>query len=194
MRSSILLLILLFSISAKAQDYTAIQQKLQSLYETDQRYRIILDSLVTKEKLEWNDPQIQKWIPIAQQQDSINLAETRLLLDKYGWLGIDKIGKKANETLFLIIQHADNTTILQYFPLLVQSYEMGQTPAKYYAMMLDRILSDSGRPQVFGTQMQMKKVDGKFIPFPIQNEKEVEQRRKKVGLEPLAIYLQSINK
>jgi hypothetical protein len=194
MKITTLLSFLLVTIMAQAQDYTAVRQKIESMYESDQHYRIILDSLVMKAKLDWNDPKVQQWIPAAQKQDSTNLAEARQLLDQYGWLGIDKIGAKANETLFLIIQHADNSSILQYFPLLAQSYELGQTPAKFYAMMLDRILSDSGKPQVFGTQIQMKKENGKFIPFPIQNEKEVDQRRMKMGLEPLGKYLETINK
>jgi hypothetical protein len=191
MRKLLFLLGLLFSISSYAQDYKAIQQKLETMYETDQRYRIILDSLFTKAKLAWSDPQIQKWIPIAQQQDSINLAETRSILDQYGWLGIDKIGKKANESLFLIIQHADSSVIHKYFPLLVQSYELGQTPAKYYAMMLDRLLTDLGQKQVFGTQF--KKENGKFVTFPLQDEKGVEQRRKRFGLEPLSKQLKALN-
>lgn len=191
MRKLYLFVTLLFSISSFAQDYKAIQQKLETMYETDQRYRIILDSLFTKAKLEWSDPQIQKWIPIAQQQDSINLAETRTLLDQYGWLGVDQIGKKANESLFLIIQHADSSVIHKYFPLLAQSYELGQTPAKYYALMLDRLLTDLGQKQVFGTQF--KKENGRFVTFPLQDEKGVEQRRQRVGLEPLAKQLKELN-
>jgi len=191
MRKIYVLIGLLLSLSTFAQDYKAMQQKLESMYETDQRYRIVLDSLFTKAKLEWNDPQIQKWIPIVQQQDSINLAETRAILDQYGWLGIDKIGKKANEALFLIIQHADSSIIHRYFPLLAQSYELGQTPAKYYAMMLDRLLTDLGQKQVFGTQF--RKEDGKFVTFPLLDEKGVELRRKRMGLKPLAPELKALN-
>lgn len=191
MRTFYLLITLLFSINTFAQDYKAIQQKLETMYETDQRYRIILDSLFTKAKLEWSDPQIQKWIPIAQQQDSINLAETRAILDQHGWLGVDQIGKKANESLFLIIQHADSSVMHKYFPLLIQSYELGQTPAKYYAMMLDRVLTDLGQKQVFGTQF--KKENDRFVTFPLEDAKGVEQRRKRVGLEPLAKQLKALN-
>jgi len=191
MRKYYLLLCLLFSASAYAQDYTAIKNKLEMMYETDQRYRIILDSLFTKAKLEWTDPQIQKWIPVAQRQDSINLVETRAILDQHGWLGIDQIGKKANESLFLIIQHADSSIIQRYFPLLAQSYELGQTPPRYYALMLDRLLTDLGQKQVFGTQL--KKENGKFVTFPLQDEKGVEQRRKRMGLEPLAKQLKELN-
>lgn len=191
MRKGYLLLILLISLGASAQDYKAIQQQLETMYETDQRYRIILDSLFTKAKLEWTDPQIQKWIPIAQRQDSINLAETRAILDQHGWLGIDQIGAKANEALFLIIQHADSSVIHRYFPLLVQSYELGQTPARYYALMLDRLLTDLGQKQVFGTQF--KKEDGKFVTFPLLDESGVEKRRKRVGLEPLGPQLKALN-
>ena len=191
MRKYYFLFFLLFSVSAFSQDYKAIQQKLEIMHETDQRYRIILDSLFTKAKLEWMDPQIQKWIPIAQRQDSINLAETRAILDQHGWLGIDKIGKKANEALFLIVQHADSSVIHRYFPLLVQSYELGQTPAEYYALMLDRLLTDMGQKQIFGTQF--KKENGRFVTLPLLDENGVEQRRKRIGLEPLAPKLKELN-
>lgn len=191
MRKYYFLFFLLFSVSAFSQDYKAIQQKLEIMHETDQRYRIILDSLFTKAKLEWMDPQIQKWIPIAQRQDSTNLAETRAILDQHGWLGIDKIGKKANEALFLIVQHADSSVIHRYFPLLVQSYELGQTPAEYYALMLDRLLTDMGQKQIFGTQF--KKENGRFVTLPLLDENGVEQRRKRIGLEPLAPKLKELN-
>jgi hypothetical protein len=191
MRKYYFLFCLLFSVGAYGQDYAAISKKLEAMYETDQRYRIILDSLFTKAKLEWNDPQIQKWIPLAQRQDSINLADTRALLDQYGWLGIDQVGKKANESLFLIIQHADSSVLQRYFPLLAQSYELGQTPSRFYALMLDRLLTDMGQKQVFGTQF--KKENGKFVTFPLQDEKGIEQRRKRMGLEPLERQLKELN-
>ena len=165
-------LIAFFSISAlaHAQDYASIQQKLEKVHATDQHYRTVLDSLFRKAGLGWNDPQIQKLIPLAQKQDSMNLVEVRYLLDRYGWLGTNKVGKQANEAIFLVIQHADSITIEHYFPLLVQSYELGETPPKFYAMMLDRMLTDRALPQVFGTQIQMKKENGRFVPFPIENE------------------------
>jgi hypothetical protein len=189
----VLLLYIVTSITCYSQDYSQIKSQLEDINRTDQQYRIILDSLVRKAGLDWNHPQIQKLVPIAARQDSLNLVAVKTILDKQGWLGMEKIGEKANETLFLVIQHADSATIIHYFPLLVKSYEMGSTSAKYYALMLDRILVERGQKQVYGTQIQMTKANGRFIPFPIEEETTVNSRRKKTGLQPLEKYLKEIN-
>lgn len=193
MKPVITFLLLLFFTTAYSQDYKIIKSRLLEIQQSDQQYRIIIDSLVRKAKLDWNHPEIQKIIPLAQRQDSLNLLEVKQLLDKHGWLGIDKIGKEANETLFLVIQHADSLTMEHYFPLLVQSYTLGKSPAKHYALMIDRLLTERGQAQLYGTQMQMQQQNGKFIPFPIANAKEVDTRRKKLGLESLAAYLKKMN-
>ncbi len=187
-------LILLFCISnlSFSQDYTSIRKELEEINILDQKYRIILDSLVRKKNLDWNDPQIQSLIPLAARQDSINLVSVVKILDQHGWLGVNTIGAKANETLFLIVQHADTTLLIKYFPLLVKSYELGESPGKFYAMMLDRILIENGQKQVYGTQFQMWKPNGEPQFFPIENEGSVDMRRKKVGLLPMKEYLESL--
>jgi len=43
-----------------------------------------------------------------REVDSINLAKVKAILEKYGWLGPQDIGRKANLALFLVIQHADH--------------------------------------------------------------------------------------
>lgn len=191
----VLFLLLLFSNCLSfSQDYKDIKKRLEEINGLDQKYRVILDSLVRKRKLEWKDPEIQKWIPIAARQDSMNFVTVPGLLDQYGWPGINKIGAKANETQFLIVQHADSTVMVKYFPLLVKSYETGESPGKFYAMMLDRILVDKGQKQVYGTQVQMKNEKGAFLLFPIANEEGVDNRRRKVGLTTLKAFKASLLK
>jgi hypothetical protein len=111
MKTLTLVFCVFFCASGFSQDYASLRSKLETMYQTDQQYRIILDSLVRKQKLEWSSPEVQHWIPIAMQQDSANLASVKNILDQFGWIGMDKIGPKANETLFLIIQHADSITM-----------------------------------------------------------------------------------
>jgi len=178
---------------AISQDYTSLKKKLTDIYQLDQKYRIVLDSLVRKVGLQWDHAEIQKIIPEAAMQDSLNLSRILFILDSCGWIGVKQIGATANQALFVVIQNADNSILIKYFPLLAKSYELNETPGKYYALMLDRILTDRGQKQLFGTQMQMEKKEGKFIPFPIEDEAGVNQRRKKVGLEPLEDYLKQMN-
>jgi hypothetical protein len=194
MRAILATALLLASIITNAQVNQSLRARLEQLQVEDQRYRLILDSLLVKGKKDWNDPEVQRWIPMAQQQDSIVLAEVRGIIDKHGWLGTGQVGKKANETLFLVIQHADSATMAHYFPMLAQSYALGQSPADQYALMLDRLLSDRGQKQVYGTQLRQDPATKKFVPFPIADEKQLDVRRKKMGLPPMAAYLQRFNK
>ena len=189
--------LLIFSITISTvcfcQQYDSLKKELSEIYDSDQKYRILLDSLVRK-GYEWQHPEIQKIIPVAARQDSVNLARVQQIIDKHGWLGTDKIGARGNETLFVVIQHADSNIITHYFPLLVKSYETGATPGKHYALMLDRILVERGQKQIFGTQIQMQKVNNRFVPFPVEDEKRLNALRKKVGLQPIEKYLEEINK
>src|SRR5215212_262505 len=107
------------------QDYKPLKEELSNIYVSDQKYRIIIDSLVRKQHYDWQHPEIQKIIPIAAKEDSLNLARVISIINAHGWLGTNQVGAKGNETLFVVIQHADSMTIVQYFPLLVKSYEVG---------------------------------------------------------------------
>jgi len=42
--------------------------------------------------------------------------------------------------------------------------------------------------------MQMEKKEGKFAPFPIEDQPGVNERRKRVGLQPLEDYLKEMNR
>lgn len=194
MRRYLLGLFLLSTGSTFCQNYDSLKLELSKIYESDQHYRIIIDSLVRKANLDWNHPEIQKLIPAAAKQDSINLTKVVSILNQYGWVGQDRVGVDANQALFVVIQHADSSTMMRYFPLLVKSYEMGETPGKYFALMLDRLLVEQGKKQLYGTQIQMEKQNGSYSPFPIEQEATIDIRRKKVGLPPLHEYLKEINK
>ena len=47
---------------------------------------------------------------------------------------------------------------------------------------------NSGGPQFYGTQLRGCE-DGKAVPHPIAEEADVDQRRARLGMEPLAEYL-----
>jgi hypothetical protein len=60
------------------------------------------------------------------------------------------------------------------------------------AYLTDRIRTFEGKPQVYGTQGQTNS-DGFIIPFPIEDEEHVDERRQSIGLEPIAEYFKSMN-
>ncbi len=53
------------------------------------------------------------------------------------------------------------------------------------AYLQDRVLTMSGKPQIYGTQHDIDE-NGTAYPLPIEEPEMVETLRKEVGLEPLS--------
>jgi len=121
--------------------------------------------------------------------DSINLVQVEELIAKYGWLGKSKVGEHGNITLWVVIQHADLPVQEKYLPLLEQSVKEGESRPQDLALLTDRILMRQGKKQLYGSQIVFNKETGASELYPIENESEVNVRRKAVGLEPLEDYL-----
>jgi Family of unknown function (DUF6624) len=115
--------------------------------------------------------------------DSSSLVYVEKVISGHGWLGKSTIGESANTTLFLTVQHSDLETIEKYFPLLQKSAESKESRKSDMAKMKDRILVLTGEKQVYGTQFHM--VNGKSERYPIEDEKNLNKRRRKVGLKKI---------
>lgn len=53
------------------------------------------------------------------------------------------------------------------------------------AYLQDRVLTISGKPQIYGTQHDIDK-NGMAFPLPIEDPQQVEVLRQELGLEPLS--------
>lgn len=141
-------------------------------------------------------PTIQKFGFESAQMDSLNreilkfdsssLIIVEDILKNYGWLGSSEIGPLANQSIYLTIQHAQDDEIRKkYFPLLQASANKGESDLADMATMHDRILVESDKPQLYGTQSRM--VDNELQYYPIEDPKNVNKRRKAVGLNKISI-------
>jgi len=53
-------------------------------------------------------------------------------------------------------------------------------------------LALEGKPQIYGTQGRSQD-DGVIVPYPIENEDHVNERRKALGLESIEEYFKAMN-
>jgi hypothetical protein len=150
-------------------DLLAIKKELKAIFDRDQKTRTGADSATFMHYI-----------------DSCNQVEVKSLIAKYGWMGKSFIGNY-NQALFLVIQHADSATQEKYFPMLQQSVDEGESNATDMAMMQDRILMRQGKKQIYGSQVVYGKT-GEQIFYPIDDEKNVNIRREKMGLQPMEEY------
>ena len=64
----------------------------------------------------------------------------------------------------------------------------GDADPLHYACLLDRVRMAEGRPQVFGSQF-VSAGDESVAPWPIEDPVGLDERRRRVGLEPLATQM-----
>ena len=190
MRSNIFLTIIILLLANFAFGQNSLKEQLDSIYNNDQKYRNMLDSVFQKYGKE-SELYQDVWRKI-NINDSINLVKVTSILDKYGWLGDDLVGKKGNTALFLVIQHSDLKTQEKYKPIMENAVKNGQASASSFALLTDRIEMGKGKPQIYGSQVQGNRTNG-YRLYPIFDEINVNIRRKEVGLQPLEEYLKQWN-
>ena len=121
-----------------------------------------------------------------------NLTRLRGIISEYGWPGQSMVGRDGAADAFLILQHADHETQVEYLPLVKTALEAGELERRHFALLQDQILVAERRPQIFGTQLYWDDITDKLEPFPIEDEANVDSRREAFGLEPLAEYVERV--
>ena len=116
-----------------------------------------------------------------------NARELELAIDDEGWPTISEIGDDGVEAAFLIAVHAISRPAFQRrcLTMMKSAANRGDVPRRHVAILEDRIRAMEGRPQLYGTQLDWDD-DGHLAPLPIENESEVDSRRERAGLPPLA--------
>ncbi|HYF40756.1 MAG TPA: DUF6624 domain-containing protein [Gemmatimonadales bacterium] len=143
--------------------------------------------LKVREELAADGSLYRNYNPTMQAVHDANAARLANLLDSYGWPGEYQVGHQAAMAAWLIVQHAIAQPAFQRraLELLREAVLQGSAPAVQVAMLEDRIRTLEGRPQLYGTQFDWDP-DGCMSPLPLDNPAAVDERRRSVGLGPLA--------
>jgi hypothetical protein len=105
-----------------------------------------------------------------------------------GWFDIARFGVKADKDAWVLVQHADRSPALQREALeRLQKLPSGDTDPKNVAYLGDRVAMGEGKPQRYGTQGKCQP-DGTWAPIEIEDAEGVDERRKALGLPPMAEY------
>jgi hypothetical protein len=164
---------------------TALQDTLNRIYTLDQASRMAIDSI--GKKYGQNSRQMDSLYDAMSVQDSADQVEIREIPGRRSWPSPDEVGDRASTAVFLVIQHADSQMRATYLPVMQEAVKRGAAQPEYMALLVDRLLTEQGKPQLYGSQLKIDSA-GKITFFPIADEPRVDQRRASVGLEPLADY------
>jgi hypothetical protein len=176
-----------FTVNRQAPE-SALKEELEKLRVRDQALRsLIMRGGCIEQTYGANSEESKYLWQLIAQEDKKNQEQAVKIIEENGWPGISQVGFMANNALFLVIQHAPAEIQEKYFPLLKESAEKGESRLADMALMDDRIRMRRKMKQLYGSQTTT--IDGKNYVWPIEDAKNVDERRKSVQLQPLADYL-----
>lgn len=129
--------------------------------------------------------------------EKIDFANTKTLkkiIEKYGWPDEMLVEKEGAEAAWLIAQHADHDVNFQKTCLALMQTHKSPISKIHLAYLSDRINVHEGKKQKYGTQFYFDKKANKLLPQPIADKKNIEIRRKRIGLEPFEEYTKRLEK
>jgi hypothetical protein len=173
--------------TAEAKFDRPLVATLDTIYLEDQNYRRKIDEI--GKQYGWQSEEMKAHWGIIHEKDSINLIKVKHILDTRGWLGPDVVGEQGNTTLFLVIQHADLETQLQYLPMMRDAVSKGNAKGGELALLEDRVLLRQGKRQIYGSQIGQDAESKSFYVLPLDDPDNVDRRRESVGLSRLQDYV-----
>jgi len=109
------------------------------------------------------------------------------IIEKCGMPTLNEVNQEQMNAIWLGLQHTEYKYRIKYFPLIEKAVKNGDLSKEHYALMKDRILMDEGKPQIYGSQIK----NGKL--YDLEEPETVNERRQKMGLEPIEDYLKRFN-
>ncbi|MDE0453118.1 MAG: hypothetical protein OXI90_15300 [Gammaproteobacteria bacterium] len=167
-----------------------LRDELVALRESDQSGRMLIQEAFREHG--HDSPEVMALWEKQSQADAKNLARLREIISEHGWPGQSLVGRDGATAAFLILQHADHETQVEYLPLVKAAVEAGEFERRRFALLQDRVLVGEDKPQVYGTQLYWDDETGKLELFPIEDEENVDSRREEIGMMPLAEYVELV--
>ncbi|MCR5519189.1 MAG: hypothetical protein K6F21_02550 [Bacteroidales bacterium] len=178
-------LIPVFLLFAGCKPYNTL---LEAVYDKDQEVR-----QWTAGMAEASAEETIKHEAEMRKTDSLNQILISYILDEKGWP--EGLSDKANQGIWLVIDHADDAFRKKYLPLVKAKAEEGILAKSDYATLYDRVLMNDGKAQIYGTQIHMAAefVEDQFCMqlylWPVEDISKLDSLRKEAGLSPIEDYL-----
>lgn len=134
-----------------------------------------------------------------QAVDAENQRVVSELLEGGGWP--EGLSEAANETIWLVIDHADLEMQRRWMPLIEAQMAAGRVSKSSYATLLDRMLMREKRPQRYGTQTvsvsrviegNSTRTEQQCWLWPVEQPERLDSLRKAMELGPIGEYLRTV--
>jgi hypothetical protein len=112
--------------------------------------------------------------------------ELEKIVETFGWPKISLVGEEGADAAWLILQHSISRPdfMKSCFPLFESAVQENEASIKHLACLTDGIRYFSREPQVYGSYFDWNET-GQFGPWVIEDPENVNNYRKKMGLNTL---------
>lgn len=163
-----------------------LARKLWDMHAWDQAYYYEID--IAERALGIDSPVASAFWNLKEEINKRNVLRLDSIIKIKGWPTMTTVGHYGSQAAFLVVQHSNVELQNKYLPIIKVHCEKGEVSWESYALMYDRVQVTEGRPQLYGTQVRWNETINGNEFFPIEDEKNVNSRRAKMGLEPIEDY------
>ncbi|WP_435577845.1 DUF6624 domain-containing protein [Gilvibacter sp.] len=134
---------------------------------------------------------LEQWKAVKDSIYKNNQRRLIEILEAYGYPGFDLVGEAGESNFWVIVQHCDHDPEFQQEVLSLMKVEVDKDNAspQNYGLLVDRVNLNTGKPQVYGTQVTYNHDIAQAIPINLADSVTVNDRRSALGMEPLEVYL-----
>ncbi|EKT2069283.1 hypothetical protein O8E88_001080 [Flavobacterium psychrophilum] len=182
---------LLFSCSTTKLSKTESENL---IVEFTEMHRIDQIAAAGKPNGEFKNYPNENWGKFKDSVFSKHKNRIELLFSKYGYLGINELGKSGTNDFWLFVQHSDKFPEFQKRVLksMNKAVKKGNANPNNYAYLMDRVNANNGEKQMFGTQVDYR-MNGQAKPKNgLIDSLNVDKRRKEYDLDSLKKYLNTM--
>jgi hypothetical protein len=150
----------------------------------DQISRLLEDDQAARERERFD-------LKKVEEADRRTAGALKAIFDRYGVPTYDMVGVQAAKDFVVMVQHQPPEFRLAVLPKLKANVDAGQGEPGTYAMVYDRTRRDQRKNQLYGQQLEC--TSGKALELaPIEDEKNVDIRRAKLGLIRIELYVRLV--
>jgi len=163
---------------------SAIAEELIELAADDQRYeQMVINNEIPGDR--------DAFYVTKERLMSVRGQRCKAIFDEIGFPDYDMVGQEASDGFWVIVQHNDADPVFQerVAQAMRGAVERGAADGSNLAYLTDRVLINTDRPQMYGTQLDYIHEQARAIPKELGDPAGVDVRRAAVGLEPLFVYM-----
>lgn len=196
MKQIFLSILLILSISLKAQSVQEIDSLLTGAYERDQKVRTESLTLMNRLNSAGADGMTASAIDslmLLQEQTQTIDKENQILVASILKKGLPEgLSAQYYKAIWLIVDHAGLKFQKKHLPAMEEAVRKELISAGDYAVLTDRIRMREGKPQRYGTQSYTVTIDGRQVIYiwPVEDAEMLNDLRSEIGADDIETYIQ----